>query len=251
MARDRLPTWPTVSADDFASAYREHARLGRWITEHAPPDVTDQLAAAYDRAHQARATGREAQGETADVSALVAQQRRRDQWVSRHHNEITTWSRLEREVRRYEYRLGQAAAYSRPDHTTALLGQLPERISGVERWQCCRRCDRGLPDPLECHHRGRVSAPNPSTPTSVSTGKELSVQSGRQVSWRSTVRVEDPTRHGSRQCGIGCMPSTARGPIRIATCHRCRNHRNWRGAATSTPDTTSTVGSGCDCFLRL
>ena len=39
MARDRLPTWPSVSADDFASAYREHASLGQWIADHAPPDV--------------------------------------------------------------------------------------------------------------------------------------------------------------------------------------------------------------------
>ena len=36
MARDRLPAWPSLSADDFASAYREHANLGRWIVEHAP-----------------------------------------------------------------------------------------------------------------------------------------------------------------------------------------------------------------------
>ena len=134
MARDRLPTWPAVSADDFASAYREHARLGQWITEHAPPDVTDQLAAAYERAHEARTARREAQGEMTDVSALVAQKRRRDQWVTRHHDEITTWSRQERDVRRYEYRLGQSAAFAQPEHITALLGPLPERIGHVEHW---------------------------------------------------------------------------------------------------------------------
>ena len=55
-------------------------------------------------------------------------------WV-RHQAEIERWSQLDRDLRRHEYRLGQAAAYSRPDHTAAVLGPLPERISGVERWQ--------------------------------------------------------------------------------------------------------------------
>ena len=53
----------------------------------------------------------------------------------RHRTEIETWSRLDQDLRRHEYRLGQAAAYSQPDHTTAVLGPLPERITGVERWQ--------------------------------------------------------------------------------------------------------------------
>ena len=50
MAQDRLPTWPTVSADDLAAAYREHATLGQWLADHAPADVTRQLADAYLRA---------------------------------------------------------------------------------------------------------------------------------------------------------------------------------------------------------
>lgn len=135
MARDRLPAWPAVSPDDLGATYRQHAALARWLTEHAPVDVTDQLAAASDRAHQARRTGRDTQGAMADVSALVSQQRRRDEWVARHEEEIATWSRLEREVQRYEYRLGQAATYTQPAHVTALLGPLPERITHVERWQ--------------------------------------------------------------------------------------------------------------------
>jgi hypothetical protein len=49
--------------------------------------------------------------------------------------EIETWSRLDQDLRRHQYRLGQAAAYSQPDHTTAALGPLPERIAGVEQWQ--------------------------------------------------------------------------------------------------------------------
>jgi hypothetical protein len=40
-----------------------------------------------------------------------------------------------RDVRRYEYRLGQAASYTQPEHVTALLGPLPERVGHVERWQ--------------------------------------------------------------------------------------------------------------------
>ncbi|HVA05159.1 MAG TPA: hypothetical protein VNG12_00290, partial [Acidimicrobiales bacterium] len=135
MAQDRLPTWPAVSPDDLGATYRQHAALARWLTEHAPVDVTDQLAAASDRAHQARTTGRDTRGPMDDVPALVSQQRHRDEWVARHEEEIATWSRLEREVQRYEYRLGQAATYSRPGHVTALLGPLPERVGHVERWQ--------------------------------------------------------------------------------------------------------------------
>jgi len=135
MARDRLPTWPAVSPEDLAATYRQHDTLARWLTEQAPVDVTDQLAAASDRAHRARVAGRDAHSAMADVSALVTQQRHRDEWVARHHDEIATWSRLEREVQRYEYRLGQTAAFTQPDHVTKLLGTLPTRISHVEQWQ--------------------------------------------------------------------------------------------------------------------
>jgi conjugative relaxase-like TrwC/TraI family protein len=135
MARDRLPQWPGLSPDDLAAAYREHATLARWLADHAPEDVTGQLAAASDRAHQARVAGRDTRSARAEVQALVAVQRRRNEWVTRHQAEIATWSRLERDLRRYEYRLGQAATYVQPDHITALLGPLPERITQVERWQ--------------------------------------------------------------------------------------------------------------------
>ena len=66
---------------------------------------------------------------------VAAEQRRRNEWVAHHRDEITTWSDLDRAVRRTEYRLGQVATYTRPEHVTALLGSLPERITEVERWQ--------------------------------------------------------------------------------------------------------------------
>jgi hypothetical protein len=34
---------------------------------------------------------------------------------------------------RYQYRLGQAASYTQPEHITAFLGPLPERVGQVER----------------------------------------------------------------------------------------------------------------------
>ena len=55
--------------------------------------------------------------------------------MASHRNEITAWSRLESDVRRYEYRVDQAAGYTQPEHVTALLGPLPERVGPVERWQ--------------------------------------------------------------------------------------------------------------------
>ena len=126
MARDRLPTWPSVSPDDFASAYSEHARLGQWIADHAPIDSLPGRPEGSG-AEQARA------GAEDDVANLIAAQRR-DAWVDAHQAEIERWSQLDRDLSRHEYRLGQAAAYSQPEHT-AVLGPLPERISGVERWQ--------------------------------------------------------------------------------------------------------------------
>ncbi|MGA2474028.1 MAG: MobF family relaxase [Acidimicrobiales bacterium] len=126
MARDRLPAWPLVSPDDFASAYREHARLGQWIGDHAPVDSFPGRPEGSG-AEQAR-TGAED-----DVANLIAAERR-DAWVDAHQAEIERWSQLDRDLSRHEYRLGQAAAYSQPEHT-AVLGPLPERISGVERWQ--------------------------------------------------------------------------------------------------------------------
>jgi conjugative relaxase-like TrwC/TraI family protein len=135
MAQDRLPSWASLSPDDLDATYRQHATLARWLTDHAPADVTDQLAAASARAQDARATGRDAHDALEDLSAFAAAQRRRNEWVVRHQDEITTWSQLDRAVRRNEYRLGQAASYSRPEHVTTLLGSLPERITEVERWQ--------------------------------------------------------------------------------------------------------------------
>ena len=77
MARDRLPTWPSVSPDDFASAYREHASLGQWIADHAPTDSFPEASRSVSSAEQAR-TGAED-----DVTNLVAAERRRDAWVGR------------------------------------------------------------------------------------------------------------------------------------------------------------------------
>ena len=127
MARDRLPAWPPVSFDDFASAYREHAALGRWILEHATSDV--------EREHTDTLPGRPERWALADDDVKDPDAaRRRDAWVSAHRGEIERWSQLEGVLRRHEYRLGQAAAYTRSQHT-AMLGSLPERISGVRRWQ--------------------------------------------------------------------------------------------------------------------
>jgi conjugative relaxase-like TrwC/TraI family protein len=135
MAQDHLPEWLAAPPPDDFAAYDQHAILARWLCDHAPEDLTDELAAASDRAHHARINGWDARGAEANVSALVAVQRRRDQWVASHRDEITAWAQLERDVRRYEYRLGQAASYIQPGHVTALLGPLPERLGHVERWQ--------------------------------------------------------------------------------------------------------------------
>jgi conjugative relaxase-like TrwC/TraI family protein len=135
MARDSMPTWPTVMSEDLDAAFREHATLGQWIADNVPADVTRQLADAYLRPIDTSSAEQSRSGIDADVKTLLAAQRRREAWVTAHRTEIETWSRLDQDLRRHEYRLGRAAAYSQPDHTTEVLGPLPERITGVERWQ--------------------------------------------------------------------------------------------------------------------
>jgi conjugative relaxase-like TrwC/TraI family protein len=144
MAIDRLPVWPTISPDELAATYREHEQLGRWITDHMPADVTDQLADAIDRAQQAR-VGLEGDiavdhddigvASPGNLSALAEAQRRHSDWVAKHQEEIAAWSELDWAVRRHEYRLGQVATYTRPAHLDTVLGPLPERITDVEKWQ--------------------------------------------------------------------------------------------------------------------
>ena len=112
----------STSPDEIVATYRRHATLAQWLCDQAPPDVTDALTAASVRAHSARIAGRNTRSAEADLSALVDEQRRRDDWVSSHRDEITAWTRLESDVRFYEYRLGQAASYTQPEHVMALIG---------------------------------------------------------------------------------------------------------------------------------
>ena len=135
MARDRLPQWPTPSTGDPAATYARYAELGRWLTDHAPPDVTDELAAASTRADRLRTSGRDFATALAEARRLAAAQRARNDWVTRYEAEITACSRLEGELRRHEYRLGQAAGFAWPEHLTTLLGPLPQSITATERWQ--------------------------------------------------------------------------------------------------------------------
>ena len=136
MAVDRLPETTVPAPDDLATTYHEHAALGAWLNDHAPADVTDQLAAALDRDQRARATGRNREPEPPRTwRSLAAAQRVRNQWVDRHQEEINRWSRMEGVLRRYEYRLGRAATYTSPEHLTDLLGPLPDRLAATERWQ--------------------------------------------------------------------------------------------------------------------
>ena len=135
MAIDRLPETTVLAPDDLAATYHEFAVLSDWLNDQAPADVTDQLAAALERDQRARAIGRGREGAMKELATMAAAQRLRNQWVVRHQEEITRWSRMEGSIRRYEYRLGQAATYTSPKHVTDLLGPLPERLATTERWQ--------------------------------------------------------------------------------------------------------------------
>ena len=135
MARDHLPSRPDIAPDDLHTVYRQHADLGRWLAEHAPADRTNQLAESWNRDYEARTAGREVRDGRDDLVTLAQAQRQRNDWVAHHQHEITTWSQLDGTIRRNEYRLGQAAAFSRPEPVTDPLGPFPERITEAERWQ--------------------------------------------------------------------------------------------------------------------
>jgi conjugative relaxase-like TrwC/TraI family protein len=135
MARDRLPTWPTVSQNELDAAYREHATLSQWMAENAPPDVTRQLADAYMRTVDDAGVGHSDPQVQDDVKELLVAQREREAWVAAHRTEIATWSGLNQDIQRYEYRLGQAASFSQPKYVTVAHGPLPDRVTEVERWQ--------------------------------------------------------------------------------------------------------------------
>jgi hypothetical protein len=135
MAQDHLPSRPSPLPDDLDAIYRQHADLGRWLAEHAPTDRTDQLAESWNRDYKARTAGREVQDNGDELATLAQEQRQRNDWVARHQHKVTTWSQLDGTIRRYEYRLGQAAAFARPEYVTHLLGPFPERITESERWQ--------------------------------------------------------------------------------------------------------------------
>jgi len=182
MARDRLPTWPIVMPHSLDADFREHARLATWLSDHAPVDVTRQLADAHLRRLDAPALEGERFG-NGETAALVAAQRRHDAWIDRHRSELARWSALDRQLRLREYRLGQAAAYTRLEHLASLLGPLPERVSEVERWQSSAGA-------IEIYRaRWNVTSPEP-------LGPEPSepVQHGH---WRSTFTALSSAGFGS------------------------------------------------------
>jgi hypothetical protein len=105
------------------------------MAENAPADVTRQLADAYLRTVDDAGVGHSDPQVQTDVKELLAAQREREAWVAAHGKEIATWSQLDQDIQRYEYRLGQAASFSQPEYVTETLGPLPDRIAEVERWQ--------------------------------------------------------------------------------------------------------------------
>ena len=80
-----------------------------------------------------------------------------------HRDDITAWSAQERDIRRVEYRLDQAASYNRPEHVTNLLGPLPERIYRGRAVADRGRGHRGVPH-LSEHDGPRSSRPGADRP---------------------------------------------------------------------------------------
>lgn len=162
MATDHLPIWTPLDLGDLESSYRRHGTVSRWLIAYAPVDVTDQLAIAFDRVHRPveETPGSVELKVEVELAALAGDQQRHNRWLPANLVEITTWSELEAALHRHAYRLGQAAAYSQPDHVTALLGPLPERIHRGGALASSSRGSRGLRESL----KHRSEAPDRSRP---------------------------------------------------------------------------------------
>ncbi len=216
MARDHLPrrgppSLPTTSPPPTT----QHADLGRWLDDHAPADVTDQLAAASWNRDQ-RSPGRRPGVRGADREDLAdtggspaASQRLGRPPPGRDHH---AGRRLEGTIRRYEYRLGQAATYTCPEHVTDLLGPLPERVTEAERWQAAAGAIEAYRTRWNIAGHGHRSVLSRPTPSNVATGAPLWQLWARQDSSRTKDltrphRSEGVWRHAGRPCG----PRTGRG----------------------------------------
>jgi hypothetical protein len=136
MARDNLPSWPTIDPDQLDAAYRQFDQLGRELTTTAPIGVLQELLEHRRLEHEAERAARvvdaEVHKETASLAILHSY---RQVWITEHREDFNNWARLDDALRRHEYRLGQAAAYSRPEHVTSLLGPVPTSLTDTERWQ--------------------------------------------------------------------------------------------------------------------
>jgi hypothetical protein len=136
MARDNLASWPTIDPDQLDAAYRQFDQLCRELTTTAPIGVLQELVEHRRLEQEAERAGRvvdtEVHKETGQLALLHAY---RQAWITEHREDFNTWARLDDALRRHEYRLGQAAAYSRPEHVTRLLGPVPTSLTETERWQ--------------------------------------------------------------------------------------------------------------------
>ena len=85
MARDRLPARLIVTTENLDAVFREHASLGSWLVDHAPADVTPDLADANLLRLDARALEGGRLGGHHGTATLVAAQRRHDAVIRHDH----------------------------------------------------------------------------------------------------------------------------------------------------------------------
>ena len=136
MARDNLASWPTIDPDQLDAAYRQFDQLGHDLVSQAPTSILQEWLEQLRLEREAEQAGRvidaEVRKKTERLALLHAH---RQWWITEHREDVNTWARLDDALRRHEYRLGQAAAYSRPEHVTNLLGPVPTSLTDTERWQ--------------------------------------------------------------------------------------------------------------------
>ena len=216
----RLPTWPTVTSEDLDAAFREHATLGQWIADHAPADVTRQLADAYLRPLDTSSAEQSRSGADDDVKTLLAAQRRREAWVSRspHRDRDLVPAGPGPPASRVPARPSRRLQPTGPHDGSP---GPPSRAHHRCRTVAVRgRRHRGLPRADGASTARTRSDPNLSTPNSVPTGRGQSGSSSRLASRRQEAPRASSTSYGSRHSGIGCTPSMPHGRRRASDATR-------------------------------
>ena len=134
-------------AESLAVLAPRLANLDAWITEHEPPDRSDQLTRAETRLRRSvermkpgrltrggRDNRRHLDQLTSQRDNLAEAQNERQHWLTKNADTLDYRRQLADQVTRRRQHLGIQAAEHQPAHVIDLLGPYPDNPDHAERW---------------------------------------------------------------------------------------------------------------------